>query len=89
MAREAKPLSYTPSPTPQPSYEQPVTYQPERSVSASTPGKELTLQDVIQFLQTMNGRGHQESLLKQENEALRLENGELKKSRQRVRATAW
>lgn len=79
MAREAKPVSYTPSPTPQPSFEQTVPYQQDRSMPvASTPGRELTLQDVIQFLQTMNGRGHQEGLLKQENEALRLENGELK-----------
>ncbi|UTR13005.1 RsfA family transcriptional regulator [Evansella sp. LMS18] len=45
--------------------------------AAVTEEKEITLKDVIRFLQKMSGNGYQESLLKQENEALKLKNNEL------------
>ncbi|WP_078597297.1 RsfA family transcriptional regulator [Evansella clarkii] len=45
--------------------------------AAVTEENEITLKDVIKFLQKMSGNGYQESLLKQENEALKLKNNEL------------
>ncbi|MDQ0254268.1 prespore-specific regulator [Evansella vedderi] len=77
LAREAKPVTFT-APSTQPTYEKPVTFNEERPMVTGRHEGELTLQDVIQFLQTMNSKGRQESLLKQENEALQLENNNLK-----------
>ncbi|ADU29776.1 RsfA family transcriptional regulator [Evansella cellulosilytica] len=76
MAQEAKPLSYS---KPLQSVYQPTPSTPSRQPIADymNEEKEITMQDVIQFLQQMNGKGHQESLLKQENEALKLEKQEL------------
>ncbi|MDG5786462.1 RsfA family transcriptional regulator [Evansella sp. AB-P1] len=84
LAQEAKPASsYTvPSTsfttTTKPVYQAPPSLSSDSNVLSGVKENEISMNDVIQFLQSMNGRGHKESLLMQENESLKLENKELK-----------
>lgn len=77
QANEAKPATFAPVQKEQKHYD---PYVPNVTNSYSQDVKvdnEMTLQNVIEFLQTLNGQGHKDKLLVQENEALKLENNEL------------
>ena len=88
QANQAKPISYStpqpqnrtqPMPQPQAAVEQ--VYIPENIPSPVQTNyvteQEITMKDVIRFLQKMNGSGYQETILKQEVETLRHENKKL------------
>ncbi|UCZ54374.1 RsfA family transcriptional regulator [Bacillus shivajii] len=82
QANELKPSTYVPQKKEQqPTFDSfvPNSFsrdaQPQRDVKVES---EMTLQDVIDFLQGMNGQGQKDRLLAQENEALKLENNELR-----------
>ncbi|MBU9720678.1 MULTISPECIES: RsfA family transcriptional regulator [Bacillaceae] len=78
MAQAAKPASFTSQPQAQSVY-QPAPQVPIRQESTvSMSNNEMTLNDVILFLQNMNEKGRQDSLLKQENEGLKMENERMK-----------
>lgn len=76
LAQQAKPGNYRVGIQNQPMY-QPSTAPLQQNQLQDANQNEMTLQDVIQFLQRLNNKGLEESLLLQENEALKLKNNEL------------
>ncbi|SDY48348.1 prespore-specific regulator [Evansella caseinilytica] len=78
LAQEAKSTAFA-APIQQPVYQVAghTSLVQNTNVNNEMREREITLNDVIYFLQDMNGGGRQEALLKQENEALKLENNKL------------
>ncbi|MBU9712522.1 RsfA family transcriptional regulator [Evansella tamaricis] len=77
MAQEAKPSTFTTQQSQPVYHSSAIATDPTPEINVSSVKKELTLQDVIQFLHRMNESGQQEGLLKHENEALKMENNRL------------
>lgn len=77
LAQQAKPGNFRMPAQSEQMYHPPAIPPVQQNHAYDIKQNEMTLQDVIQFLQGLSSKGIEESLLIQENEALKLKNNEL------------